>query len=81
MDYTVIVILAGAILLYGLVSNRLDETSVTAPMVLTGFGVVVAIVVPNPFGTEAGNEFVELLEEVTLIWFCSQMLRESILGS
>ena len=67
MDYTVIVILAGAILLYGLVSNRLDETSVTAPMVLTGFGVVVAIVVPNPFGTEAGNEFVELLAEVTLI--------------
>ena len=67
MDYTVIVILAGAILLYGLVSNRLDETSITAPMVLTGVGVVLSIVVPNPFGTETGSEFVQFLAEITLV--------------
>ena len=68
MDFTVILIVAGLFLLYCLVSKRLENTSLTAPMIFTGSGLIIGFFWENFFGTSDMNQgTVHILAEITLI--------------
>lgn len=66
MDVTVIVIATAALFAWGLVSNRLEQADVTAPIVFISVGLALAgwDLVDGPSGPESLTPLVEL----TLVW-------------
>lgn len=69
MDLTAILVVAGLFLLYSLFSKRLDRTSLTAPMIFTGAGLVVSFFWKDLLGTsDMRHGTVHLLAEITLIF-------------
>lgn len=61
------VILALAVVLFGLVSRRLDGTSLTAPMVFVGAGMLVGPGALDLLQLELSNEVVLVIAEITLV--------------
>ena len=50
---TLIVIFIALILLYSMVSRRLERTNLTAPIVFTGAGMLALLVLPSLRGSKA----------------------------
>ncbi|MEQ8701398.1 MAG: cation:proton antiporter [Bauldia litoralis] len=67
MDTTTLVVIAGGVVLFGLISRRLDSTVVTAPMIFVAFGVIVGNAVLGIVQLDVGHGFIHGLAEVTLI--------------
>ncbi len=67
MDTPGFAVIALGVVLYGLVSKRLETTIITAPMVFTGFGLLLGQSGLGLTQMEFGRGFVRGLAEVTLI--------------
>ncbi len=65
MNLLIVSVVALAVLLFGLVSNRLEKTIITPPMAFTALGIVLAILGLGHF--ELDESFIELLAEITLV--------------
>src|SRR4051794_8851410 len=66
MEVTVVVVAAGALFAWGLLSNRLERADLTAPIAFIGVGAALAAfdLVHGPSGPESLTPLVE----VTLVW-------------
>jgi len=60
-------LIALAIILYGLVSGRLQKSIITPPMAFALFGLFLGPLVLNIFHFEIESEFIKILAEVTLV--------------
>ena len=67
MDSFGFVAIAVGVVLYGLVSGRLQNSVITAPMVFAGFGLLVGHAGLGLADLDFGHGFVHILAEVTLI--------------
>lgn len=65
MNLLIVSVVALAVLLFGLVSNRLEKTVITPPMAFTVFGFLLAMLGFGQF--ELDESLIELLAEITLI--------------
>ncbi len=69
MNLTAIFVVAGLFLLYSLFSKFLEKTSLTAPMIFTAAGLLIAFFWKNLLGTSGmSHGTVHLLAEITLIF-------------
>ena len=66
MDVTVVVVVTVALFAWGLLSNRLERADLTAPIVFTAVGAVVAAF--DLLHGAAGAKSLKTLVEVTLVW-------------
>jgi len=60
-------VIALGVILYGLVSKRLESTIITAPMVFAGFGLLLGEAVFGLIHLDFGHGFIHGLAEITLI--------------
>ena len=67
MDSYGFAVIATGVILFGLVSKRLEGTMLTAPMVFVVFGLVTGEAVFGAAKLEFGHEFIRGLTEITLI--------------
>ncbi len=67
MNFQAIALVAVGFLVFGLLSKRLEDTPLTAPMFFTGFGVVLALTVPDAIGQDTAHGFIHTLAEITLV--------------
>ena len=67
MDSYGFAVIATGVILFGLVSKRLEGTMLTAPMVFVAFGLVTGEAVFGAAKLEFGHEFIRGLAEITLI--------------
>ena len=68
MDFTAILVVAALFLLYSLFSKRLENTSLTAPMIFTAGGMLIAFFSKDLLGTDDVSQgTVHTLAEITLI--------------
>ncbi|MEA1943115.1 MAG: sodium:proton antiporter [Pseudomonadota bacterium] len=67
MESPALLILAVAILAYGLVSRHLHRISLTAPIVFTALGVLIGSAALDLFDVDIASHQIELLAELTLI--------------
>lgn len=67
MDHNTLLILAVAFLGFGLVSQRLQSTPITGPMLFAGFGLLVGPAYFDLIELQISNTALELLAEITLI--------------
>ena len=68
MDFTAILVVAALFLLYALFSKRLANTSLTAPMIFTGAGLIIAFFSKDFLGTsDMSQGTVHILAEITLV--------------
>ncbi len=67
MDTTTLAVIAGGVVVFGLISRRLDSTVVTAPMIFVAFGVIVGNAVLGIVRLDVSHGFIHGLAEVTLI--------------
>ena len=66
-DHPTIIFAAALIFVYGLFSRLADRSPVTAPMVFVAIGILVGPAALDIFELQAGDDFVHLLTEITLI--------------
>ena len=62
-----LLILGVVTFLFALVSSRFDNSLITPPMVFTGAGVLIALLLPNVIEEEFAKESLELVAELTLV--------------
>ena len=62
-----LLILGVVTFLFALVSSRFDNSLITPPMVFTGAGVLIALLLPNFIEEEFAKESLELVAELTLV--------------
>ena len=62
-----LLILGVVTFLFALVSSRFDNSLITPPMVFTGAGVLIALLLPNFIEEEIAKESLELVAELTLV--------------
>ena len=62
-----LLILGVVTFLFALVSSRFDNSLITPPMVFTGAGVLIAVLLPNFIEEEFAKESLELVAELTLV--------------
>jgi NhaP-type Na+/H+ or K+/H+ antiporter len=67
MELLSLAIIAAGFLLYSLVSGRLRATIITAPMVLTAFGLIVGTAGLSIVGVNTKHSAIHLVAEITLI--------------
>jgi hypothetical protein len=67
MDSLSLAVITGALLLYSLISGRLNGTPITAPVVFIGFGFVVGGGVFDVAHVDVGYSAIHLIAELTLI--------------
>ena len=67
MDSYGFAVIAAGVILFGLVSKRLEGTMLTAPMVFVIFGLVTGEAVFGAANLEFDHEFIRGLAEITLI--------------
>ena len=67
MDTHGFALIAAGVILYGLVSKKLDGTIITAPMVFAAFGLLIGEAVFGLADLDFGHGFIHGLAEVTLI--------------
>ncbi len=67
MDTEAFVIVAVGLILFGLVSKRLESSVLTGPMLFAGLGLVIGSAVLDIADFDIGHGFIHLLAEVTLI--------------
>lgn len=65
MELTALVVVAASIFLWGLVSARLQRADLTAPIVFTLIGAVLAM---SGMGGPSASERLKVLVEITLVW-------------
>ena len=65
MELTALVVVAASIFLWGLVSARLQKADLTAPIVFTLIGAVLAM---SGMGGPSASERLKVLVEITLVW-------------
>ncbi len=69
MNLSAVIIVAGLFLTYSLISKYLEKTSITAPMIFTATGLLIAFFWKDLLGTSVmSHGTVHLLAEVTLIF-------------
>lgn len=68
LQITPVIIVATVFLGYGLLSRRLENTSLTAPMIFTGVGLALALFWPDLLGHGISHGIIHMLAEVTLIF-------------
>ena len=62
-----LLILGVVTFLFALVSSRFDNSLITPPMVFTGAGVLIALLLPNVIEEEFAKESLKLVAELTLV--------------
>ncbi len=67
MEPTNIVVITVFILMFGLISRRIERSLITPPMIFAGFGVVLALLNLGPGGLTRESELVTVTAEITLI--------------
>ena len=67
MDTLGFAVIATGVILFGLVSKRLESTVVTPPMIFAGFGLIVGDAVLGMADLDFGHGFIHGLAELTLI--------------
>jgi NhaP-type Na+/H+ or K+/H+ antiporter len=67
MDSLSLAVITGALLLYSLISGRLNGTPITAPIVFIGFGFIVGGGVFDVAHVDVGHSAIHLIAELTLI--------------
>ena len=68
MNLAVVIIVGTGFLLFGLVSKRLDNTPLTAPLVFSAFGLLLGTLGERSFDLQLERGFLHLLAELTLIF-------------
>jgi NhaP-type Na+/H+ or K+/H+ antiporter len=63
-----VIVVAGLFLVYSLISRALENTSITAPMIFTGFGLLISVFWAGLLGDGMEHGAVHTLAEVTLIF-------------
>ena len=67
MDLLSLAVIAGGLLLYSLISGRLEGTIITAPLVFIGFGFAVGPGGLNVANVDVGHSAIHVVAELTLI--------------
>jgi len=68
VNFSAILLIAGLFFVYSLLSRRISSSFLTAPMIFTAAGLLIAQFVPGLFGDTIDHSFVHLLAELTLIF-------------